>query len=302
VEAVWIERGIKVAVYILGHKLNRESLLSAHTQLDTQFRTRLATEVELLQNEVCDVSAHLAQTYELALALARSTSVLEPQNYRQLNYLDVACYTLDTLMTLAASPANEFVCDYGAGEPSVMVRLKGTGTTAYSHARYWIECIFLAVICDRGEVIANLLRIGDETLLSSPTRCPPYMHLAVDAVRSYFKRQPMQKQRAKAALKAAETLLTTNGYSTDVLKVRVAELKMLTALLARDSDYFNFCLEESARIFQDYWSTPERSLDSRGFLSLFNLGLASIACTGGIKLRVSSDYFPDPLVRQEFFA
>jgi hypothetical protein len=272
--------------YIARHEIDQAFLEASRVLQEERFAADIQEYFLQMQQTDADVAGALNKLYLACLDRARLLCVLDPHARETMFALDVGCCAMATAIRLANGSRDEF----RPGEKYRSVVFKPTGPTRYSHARHWLECHHLALLCDRDEIFPDLMRHQQVVAAGREFACPEYMRLTIDALAGIYQQRPFMIQRVKRASAAVQALSEQAGFCAGVLRVRAAELEALAALIRRDADAFDLALAQALLAHRAYWEHETRKNDPRGWWNLFCAAMARIAHATNLPLQVDSDY------------
>jgi hypothetical protein len=290
-------------MHIARHSFNLSAAVAEWQEYEEALSTRLKEESLLLDQPGVDVGEGLARTYQIAQCAFRYRAIVDPASIALVKQLDIACLRVGLILRMAALDVAEgrmFEVWLGERSHEKLFLLEGSGPTRYSHARHWLECFALALVCDRFDYVERLLKLPFRVLRASATRCPEYMHRMVRAVRSLLLAEDHRIEQAKLAIQAVQLAQGEAKYDAHILQVRAAELQMLLALAQEDAQGFNAAFAAAMRTRRAVWGSPERQDNPTGWIALFALGLVTLAYLRKMPVEVSSDYVPGYLARREY--
>ncbi|MBL8150459.1 MAG: immunity 49 family protein [Blastocatellia bacterium] len=279
-------------VTITRHKID----LDVESQLEFYNGLIFETGKEMLANDPLPDLGGLATD---AIHYAGLLSLTKPYSHELANILRLAAYALNNQFLLAkvsekAEPIEVFVPPF---EP---VMKTPSGVNDRTHAGAWLQAFYLATICREWHILDDLLEIDTELLRRSSTRTGNYAYHQVDMLKAFCKKEPTLPDLFIKALEATDPKIVPEQFLDYALNVAVHEINLIPGVIKKDTRDFNDSLIKALESHKKYASAKSRANDSRLFLSLGALAMATLAYIQGINLEVASDYIPKSVIEQKY--
>lgn len=177
--------------------------------------------------------------------------------------------------------------------------LPATGPTSYTHAGSWLTSVYLATICREELRLDRLMRVPVSLLRESGAVFDEYVYEWVEALQSYWARQPGDMwSNLVAAISHATPQTARIADEETLLKILYPPLELFQLYNRGEAEKFNSSLKEFLNWHKQYWTEDEaRSLSSDGLVALAPLAIACMAYDNEFALEVESEYLPKELMR-----
>ncbi|MBA9001818.1 immunity 49 family protein [Thermomonospora cellulosilytica] len=179
------------------------------------------------------------------------------------------------------------------------VAIPATGPRTWTHVGYWLDAMYLALICWEEErtnllcsVPLDLLRASEKGAIVAP-----HLYAWAESLQRFWRGEPGAHELVQQALDLAKPQNAEEPGGDARVLLAMPPMILFGHLLADEDHEFNGALDEALRHHRMYWtSTPENARSSNGYVSLPLLAMTSLAHQKGVPIDIESPYIPMGLV------
>ncbi|WTE71840.1 immunity 49 family protein [Streptomyces sp. NBC_01615] len=242
-----------------------------------------------------EVPRAVQDAFSVSLTLAESSCALDPE------VSEIA--TWDAWVTAMQSGSALFAAAL-ATEGTVQCHIEhklraipASGPAYYTDAGNWITAFYLAVICREKTRMTALCQVPISLLRQTGTTYDAYIYDWIDALQSYWLRQPGVGDKLVAAVKGTQPETAQAADPEHMLKILYPPLDLFFRYLQQDHAQFNTTLAEALRWHREYWTADaERAANPDSYVALGPLAMACFAHDAGFPIEVESEYLPRHLL------
>ncbi|MBA9001815.1 immunity 49 family protein [Thermomonospora cellulosilytica] len=269
-----------------GHDLDREFVAwQVESSEQRSFQRYLPT--------ISERPERVRQLFDSASMTVQCRCALDPAAERPQTWRSVTLAMQAGVAMFAAGLRAQGTLEVRLGDSEVTI--PETGPRAWTNVGYWLDAMYLALIC-RDEERADLLASVPLDFLRASEMggvVPLYLYSWAESLQRFWRSEGGSYELVERALELADPEdLEEPGADAQVL-LAMPPMVLFGHLLADEDHEFNGALDEALRHHRMYWtSTPENARDSRGHVSLRLLAMTSLAHQKGVPIEVESPYVP----------
>ncbi|WP_119727947.1 immunity 49 family protein [Thermomonospora amylolytica] len=258
-----------------------------------------ACERRILERHLPIISEHpegVRRLFDSALMLMRYRCALDPAATLSETWESVTLAMQAGAAMFAAGLRTE-------GTVEVVIRtsrvaIPATGVRTWTNVDYWLDALYLAMICREKERTDLLCSVSPDFLRASEIGgvVDPYVHPWVESLQRFWRGEPDVYDRLGNALDLANP--QEGDPDGDVLALQaLPPMVLFDHLLSGAHDDFNIDLYHGLQGHRAFWGrSPEYAQDCDGYVSLPLLAMAGLAHGKGVPIEVESPYIPKGLV------
>ncbi|WP_274562590.1 immunity 49 family protein [Streptomyces spiramyceticus] len=178
-----------------------------------------------------------------------------------------------------------------------MRTIPATGAHSFTDASTWIDAFWLAIIGRDQDRMNQLCNVPISLLRDSGAVYDEYIYAWVDALQTYWRREPGLVDKLEAAIAGTEPDVLAESSKDYVLEVMYPPINLFYRFLLQDHAQFNADLAQALEWHKGHWSEDEDQASRvSGLVALGPLAITCLAFDGGFPIEVESDYLPHGLV------
>ncbi|WP_158843822.1 immunity 49 family protein [Saccharothrix deserti] len=230
--------------------------------------------------------------HSLAVMHAAFRSVVDPEARTAEIWTSIvlAAHAGTGIFALAATEGGG--ADLVIGQP---VHVPAKGSTLHLDPLTWVNVHNLAVVCRDKKLLDVLCAVPVSAMRRPGSSSDEFAFLWVDALQSYWRREPDVLGKLNTALEAtgAEKSVMPKAMA---LQCYYPTMKLFHYLARQEAEGVNSTLAEALQSHKKYWGQKSRANNPDGLLALGPLAMACIAYDLEIELAVESEYVPRGLL------
>ncbi|WP_119727945.1 immunity 49 family protein [Thermomonospora amylolytica] len=180
------------------------------------------------------------------------------------------------------------------------VAIPATGAQTWTNVGYWLNALYLTLICRADKHTDLLCSVSLDFLRASEKGgvVPPHLYSWAESLQRFWSSEGGSYELVERTLELANPESVEEPGGDARVLLAMPPMVLFGHLLVDEDDEFNGALVEALQWHRMYWtSTPENARHSTGYVSLPLLAMTCLAHDKGfVPIEVESPYIPKGLV------